>query len=266
LFYGTEDLSVTITRLVSPFGLLLALVASAHCQNILYQHNFSGSAATPLHQLTPDVNNNGGGTRWITRTDTGQLAGIGREYYADGHIDTSIDPGVNGSASLGFAPLAGSIYTLTVRSNAISTVGGGEPYNWLGIGFSSGYATGAGAGAEFFGNGNADQVLGQPWMLLRADNSQFPNQFATGPGVTGIANWPTPVTSGNGSPADLRIVLNTTAANWTVEWLAKIQRTPTTPAWEPRPTRRIPPSAPSRWRTTTTSAAASTALSSRRVV
>ncbi len=58
-------------------------------------------------------------------------------------------------------------------------------------------------------------------MLVRASNAQFPNQFALGPGVTGIANWPTPITDNGGDPVDLRIVLNTTTPLWSVEWLAK---------------------------------------------
>jgi hypothetical protein len=215
-----------ISHMTVSAGLLLILASATQGQNILYQYDFSGAAATPLHQLTPDVNNNGGGTKWITRTDTGLLGGVGREYYADGHIDTTLDLNVNGSASLGFAPLAGNVYTLTVRVSSIFNTGTGAPFSWLGIGFSAGYATGAGGGAEFFGNGNPDQVLGQPWMMHRTDTSVHPDQRFLGPGVTGGGSWSTAVVAG-GDPVDMRIVLNTTPANWTVEWLAKAPAAPT---------------------------------------
>ncbi len=103
---------MVVRRLLISAGLFLALAATAKAQNILYQHDFSGSAATPLHRQFVDIDVNGGGTTWVTRTDTGLISGTGREWYADGHIDTTIDPNVNGSASLGFATIAGNIYTL----------------------------------------------------------------------------------------------------------------------------------------------------------
>jgi hypothetical protein len=67
----------------------VALTATAHAQNVLYQHNFDGSAAATLHTLAPDVNNNGGGTTWVTRTDTGLRSGTGLKWFDDGTISAT---------------------------------------------------------------------------------------------------------------------------------------------------------------------------------
>jgi hypothetical protein len=207
------------TRSTLTVALLLMPAGMAHGQNILYQHDFSGLATTPLHRQFVDVDNNGGGTTWITRTDTGLPAGTGIKWFDDGSIDAAL-PGA-GAAALGFSPLPGNIYTLTARFNAIPS---GAPGNWVALGFSSGWATGSGGGAEFFGNGSPSTLTGRPWMIYRnASDGGFPNQVFLGePNPTGGgANWPTPITTSPGDPVDLRIVLNTTPANWTVEWLAK---------------------------------------------
>lgn len=206
--------------LATSLTLAFLLVASVQGQNTLYQHNFSGLAATPLHRLAADVDNNGGANAWTTRTDNGLPSGTGREWYADGHSDVTLEPGVNGAATLGFAPVAGNIYTFTVRVASVA-ISGGNIDNWLGVGFSAGQATGSGGNAEFFGTGLPDQITGNPWMLYRAAGSGAPDQTFLGPSVFAGQDWPAPITAAHGDPVDLRIVLNTTASQWSVEWLAK---------------------------------------------
>jgi hypothetical protein len=206
------------------FGLLAALSLmmicnSAPCQTIIYQHDFNGSDSEPLYGLSPDIDNSGLGATWVTRTDTGLPGGVGREWYADGHIDTTLELNINGAASLPFEPVAGKKYTLSVRINDVFTVGG-DSFSWLGMGYASGHGTGAGGCAEFFCDSFPDQVTGQPWMMHRADTSVHANITALGPGVSGLAGWPTQFVAG-GDPVDLRIVLDTTTTLWSAEWLAK---------------------------------------------
>ena len=193
-----------------------ALTTTVHAQNVLYQHNFDGSAAAALHTLAPDVNNNGGGTTWVTRTDTGLRSGTGLKWFDDGTI--SATPGGSGAASLGFRPIAGNIYTLTARISGITS--SASPDNWFAMGFASGQATGQGAGAEFYGNPNLpDQLSGQPWMLFRSPASGLTNQTFQGPGTGGGSEW-TASSTFTGA-VDMRIVLDTTATQWTAEWFAK---------------------------------------------
>jgi hypothetical protein len=97
---------------------------------------------------------------------------------------------------------------------------GSEPSSWLGVGYSSGQATGAGACAEFFCDSFPDQNTGQPWMMVRHSNTPHPNQLFMGPSVAGGANWSTPV-GGVGGPVDLRLVLDTTTPLWSVDFQAK---------------------------------------------
>jgi hypothetical protein len=210
------------TRSIAASTLVASLVATAHAQNVLYQHNFDGSAAATLHSLAPDVNNNGGGTTWVTRTDTGLRSGTGLKWFDDGTISGT--PGGSGAASLGFRPIAGNIYTLTARVSGITS--STNPDNWFAMGFASGQATGSGAGAEFYGNPNAqDQLSGQPWMLFRSPASGLTNQTFRGPGTESGAEW-TASSTFTGA-VDMRIVLDTTAAQWTAEWFAKAATDPT---------------------------------------
>lgn len=205
-----------VTRSTLPAALLLTLAGMAQAQNVLYQHNFDGSAAAALHTLAPDVDNNGGGSAWVTRTDTGLRSGTGIKWFDDGTI--SATPGGSGAASLGFRPIAGNIYTLTARISGITS--STNPDNWFAMGFSSGQATGPGAGAEFYGNPNLpDHLSGQPWMLFRSSASGLTNQTFRGPGTEGGGEW-TASSTFTGA-VDMRIVLDTTTPQWTAQWLAK---------------------------------------------
>jgi hypothetical protein len=203
------------TRSSLPVALLLTLVGTAHAQNVLYQHNFDGSAAATLHTLAPDVNNNGGGTTWVTRTDTGLRSGTGLKWFDDGTISDT--PGGSAAATLGFRPIAGNVYTLSARiSNVNSST---NPDNWFAMGFASGQTSSPGGAAEFYGADLPTEVNGQPWMLVRSSASGLTNQTFLGPSVGGGGEWDATATFSE--PIDIRIVLDTTAAAWSAEWLAK---------------------------------------------
>jgi hypothetical protein len=206
-----------VIRSLAVAGLLLATACVAQAQSIIYQHDFTGSASTPLHGLSPDVDNSGLGATWVTRTDTGQPDGTGVRWYADGSLDEMLAG--NGAASLPFTPQAGNVYTLTVGFNAFT----GPDTFWTAIGYSTGLATGTGPGADFFGNGFPDQVTGRGWMLYRVAGTVHPGQTFIGvPGSTdGGAAWPTQVVANPGDPVEMRVILDTTAAAWELEWLAK---------------------------------------------
>lgn len=204
-----------ITKSIVTAALVLTVAATAHAQNVLYQHNFDGSASAPLHSLAPDVNNNGGGTTWVTRTDTGLRSGTGLKWFDDGTISGT--PGGSGAASLGFRPIAGNIYTLSARISGIAS--STNPDNWFAMGFASGQATVSGAPAEFYGADAPDQINGQPWLLFRSPASGLTNQTFLGPSTGGGSEW-TASSTFTGA-VDMRIVLNTTAAQWTAEWFAK---------------------------------------------
>ncbi len=205
-----------LVRSMAIAGLLLASASLAQADNVIYQENFTGSASTPLHGQSPDIDNSGLGAKWVTRTDTGLPSGTGVRWYADGSLDETLSG--NGAASLPFTPQAGNFYTLTVGLNAFT----GPNTFWTAIGYSAGLATGTGAGAEFFGNGLADQVTGRGWMLARVAGTAPGQTFVGVPNSTaGGADWSTPVVANPGDPIDLQVVLNTTAAAWTLEWLAK---------------------------------------------
>jgi hypothetical protein len=199
--------------------LLLTAVGMAQAQDIIYQHDFNGSSSEPLHGLAPDIDNSGLGTTWVTRTDTGLPDGSGVRWYADGSLDETLAG--NGAASLAFTPQPGNVYTLTVGFNAFT----GPDTFWTAIGYSSGQATGTGGGADFFGNGQPDQVTGQGWMIYRVAGTVHPGQTFLGDNGTnstaGGENWPTQVVANPGDPVIMRVVLDTTAPIWEAEWLAK---------------------------------------------
>lgn len=213
----TRGGSVNAVKSIALTCLLVAGAGAIKAQNIIYQHDFNGSASTPLHGLSPDVDNSGLAAAWVTRTDTGLPDGTGVRWFADGSLDETLSG--NGAASLPFSPQAGHVYTLTVGFNAFS----GPDTFWTAIGYSTGLATGPGAGADFFGNGQPDQVTGRGWMLYRVAGTVHPGQTFIGvPGSTdGAEAWPTQVVANPGDPVEMRIVLDTTGADWKLEWLAR---------------------------------------------
>jgi hypothetical protein len=184
-------------------------------QNTLYFHDFNGAAGVPLHGTAADINATGLTNTWVTRTDTGQVTGIGQLFFADGTINGS-SGGVNGSATLAFTPQSGFIYTLTASFNEVTSTGN----NWVALGFTEGQTSaGSNNPGRFIGPGG---TAGQPWMLYRGTGANQADQTFLGPG-TGLpaVEWPTPVTASRGAPVDLRIILDTTNPAWSAQWQAK---------------------------------------------
>jgi hypothetical protein len=184
-------------------------------QNTLYLHDFNGGPGVPLHGAAPDINNTGSTDTWVTRTDTGQVTGIGQLFFADGTINGS-SGGVNGSATLAFIPQSGFTYTLTASFNAVTSTGN----NWVALGFTEGQSSaGSNNPGRFIGPGG---TAGQPWMIYRGTGASQADQTFLGPG-TGLpaVDWSTPVTASHGAPVDLRIILNTSNSIWSAQWQAK---------------------------------------------
>jgi hypothetical protein len=209
---------MTLIRLLAVASLLGLGVAPAYSQNILYQHNYNGPAGTPLHKLTPDVDNNGGGNRWQTRTDSRTPEGTGVLHYANGAMTAGSYPGTTqgGQAMLGFTPESGNVYTATLRLNSVTNTAGDE---WLGFGFVGNRTSADGVQASFF----VDSHL---WTIYRGTTATAPDSTFIGPSVAGGANWSSPVTPSRGGPIDLRIILDTTTAAWNVEWQARVPSAP----------------------------------------
>jgi MYXO-CTERM domain-containing protein len=199
---------------------VVAAAAPGYGQNILYQHNYGGAAGTPLHKQQPDVDNNGGGNLWQTRTDSLQPAGTGVFHYDDGAMTAGAYPGgaAGGQAMLGFTPESGNIYTATLRINVVDLSNTSE--EWLGYGFVGSRFSGTGGQAQFFVDSNL-------WTIYRGDSATAPDQTFIGPATGGGQDWSSPVTPTRGGPIDLRIVLNTTNAAWEAEWLARVPTDPT---------------------------------------
>jgi hypothetical protein len=198
---------VMIATLMVAAGGMAAAPAQAE---VVYQQAFSGQGA-PLHGQAPTINNTGAAAAWVTRTDTGELDGIGRIFFDNGTINAA--GAVNGSATLPFAPAQGFIYTLTASFGPVAA----DANNWIGLGFAGGQSSVSGNPGRFL----ADPTSGQPWMIYRGNNATSGNQTFLGPGTTDGFSWLTPVTAAHGDPVDLRIVLDTTGASWSAQWFAK---------------------------------------------
>jgi PEP-CTERM motif len=200
-------------RRITALVLTLAAVTSwtiggsiATAAGNLYDHTFDGLETAILHGTPVDVDANGGFHNWVA----------GPDLRASGAI-LPTPAGIPGAqnGTLAFVPTPGFVYTLTGSFGATTTPTNDQ--DWVALGFTAGQSATKGTDASRFIGG---ATAGQPWMIFRGSGAtQAPAAFG-GPG-TG-----SPVTLGaapvaNGAPVDLRIVLNTTAANWTAEYLAK---------------------------------------------
>jgi hypothetical protein len=187
----------------------------------IYRHEFSGSGG-PLHDALATVDNyQGGGNRWIARTNDGTPTGTGIVFYDNGSIvgSEALAGATFGNATLPFVPQPGNVYTLDVSLGGVTVPDGNA--NWVGVGFAAGSTTtGNTNGDRFIGPGGS---IGQPWMIYRgtgAPAAQLDQTFL-GPGTMGGVNWATPVVASRGAAVDLRIVLDTRPALWEADWFAK---------------------------------------------
>lgn len=211
---------MSLIRILAAASLLELCIAPAYSQNILYQHNYNGAAGTPLHKQQADVDNNGGGNLWQTRTDSLQPPGAGVLHYDNGALTAGAYPGgaAGGQATLGFTPESGNIYTATLLLNSVTLNNTSE--EWLGFGFVGSRFSGVGGQAQFFGDSNL-------WMIYRGSNATAPDQTFIGPGTGGGMDWSPMVTPTRGGPIELRIIVDATAAAWTAQWQARVPTDPT---------------------------------------
>ena len=170
---------------VLTLGAALAYIPVASAE-VIYQDNFNRTGN--LNGSTPTV----GGNAWSSAN-----------WSTDG---SAAKPDAAGyMAILPFNPVQGNIYTLSASMNPTSPAG--EP-NWFVLGFTGRNAT----DNWFAGDQNSASIM------ARVSNNQYPDFYAPGPGLSGIANL------GNytdGVAHVYSITLDTTAgnsANWTVSY------------------------------------------------
>ena len=177
-------------------GLLLAWTAPCFGDVVVFSDDFSG-AGGPLNGTTPD------------NTTLGEVWEAGDTFLDDGTAGTTVAGSADGQAAhLDFTPLGDRVYT------AQATVLNDQP-NWIGFGFlcddpQSGDWTQT---AWFVRHSNAP---GYGWMLTRNSTGNDQEGFLGG-GTAGGQPWNGDVADPT-APIDMKIVLDTTAANWTVEW------------------------------------------------
>ncbi len=168
--------------------ILLFQPAVSRADDVIYADDFSGLAADDLNGQAPDV----GGWTW---TGTNQ-------FNADGSVVSGA-----GSVTLPFAPVSGKIYTVTA-----TVVLTNNDANWVGLGFGDAAPTWAGSNpaqssAVRFSNAS---LPGYSWMITARTTGQ------SGFGGSRTANTATETgfTEVLNATVTLRIVLDTTAANW----------------------------------------------------
>lgn len=172
----------------------LALPSSAAT---IYYDDFSGSSGTDLAGTAPDIRP--GSETWAL--GTGDTAIPAERWKADGSVLGSSSGGGGAGGILPFTPSAGNIYELSVKLNPTTTDGTGD---WMAIGYLD--ASGS------------MPATGAPWAFKRGDSgTPFEVVSLLGPGVSGLVSEGVPAGS-QPLPTDLRIVLDTTGALWSVEW------------------------------------------------
>jgi hypothetical protein len=160
----------------------------------IYADDFSSGG--DLHGTAPDVRP--GTETWVAPAN----------WRANGTTTSVNSTSADDSAFLPFTPLTGKIYTLS--ANLAQPTGGYSVDNtnaWAAIGFSADKGTGA-----FAANPNNPS----PWMQLRRTGQV---RTLTGPATTGSVNEPNTYDKRR----IIRIVLDTTAANWTAEWFVGVR-------------------------------------------
>lgn len=184
----------SVRNLLLLAGAFAVCVCTATAQ-IIYQDNFSGFGGA-LNGAALDI----GAATWTT----------GSDWYDDGTAATTVASGPSGQAAwLPFTPVNGSIYTAT------ATILNDQP-NWIGFGFLPAAPVGGDWTVTDFSVRHSN-APGYGWMLHRNSTGTDQEGFLGG-GTAGGQPW-------NGDVADptvpvtIAIVLDTTSANWSVEWL-----------------------------------------------
>lgn len=166
---------------------LHAFIPVCHAATV-YLDNFDGDASAALIGTVPDVS---AGPAW---------AGIesGAQWMSDGRITSSADE--SRYVHLPFSPVAGKIYKLEVEVSRIDTL------HRFDFGFMS---KAVGEGESF----TQTDGLASPWMRMQGNGEVWTMLTKSG-GAGQLAKVnPTRVQT-------LQIVLDTTATQWTVSWIA----------------------------------------------
>jgi len=177
---------------------LALAVSSAQATTTIYSETFNApwegvtnDGTDALHGTTPD-------TTIASNTWTANSA-----FQENGII--AVDGSVNDDgAYLAFTPTSGLVYTLQVTvtepTNSVNSS------NWAGLGFTADNDISSGTGIHESTN------TASPWMLYRQNG-----QVVTfdGPGTGGLTATLLGAYSGTQT---MRIVLDTTASQWTAEW------------------------------------------------
>ncbi len=187
--------------------------AGVQASTIIYHDDFNGSASTAVNGQPLDVDNNGGANTWVANSG----------YKENGATPTGT--GVNSGAFLPFTPAAGNIYTLTARFTGVGPDGASVSWHALAFGKSVPSPFTDGADNRFISGGS----LGRAWFFFRPNNpttpTDSPNKIQLGNAATGTAsnsNWSDPtLVRAEGGDIDMKIVLNTSGATWTADFLAK---------------------------------------------
>jgi len=198
-----------VRKLLYVICLISALAAGNQAiGEILYYDNFDGAAVTPLNGTLPDT----------TPTGTETWA-AGADFEADGKVTYhNADGSLGDGAYLPFVPQNGYIYTLTAfvdtRPSALRNY---NPNDWIAMGFARTHDALNSQSRRFYDDpGAADLPGGEYWMMTRTNLAVAPNydQDFVGYRTNGGATFPGPALSCD----NLKIVLDTSVAGWTVSW------------------------------------------------
>lgn len=176
--------------------LLALLIASAANAVTIFQDDFSGNGG-PLNGTTPDV------------TTAAAMWEAGSTFLDNGVAGTTVAAGPDGQAAhLDFTPAAGLVYT------AEATITNAQP-NWIGFGFLPTDPAGGDWTVTDFSVRHSN-APGYAWMLTRSSTGNDQEGFL-GSGTSNGQPWNGDVVDPN-NPVSIKIILDTTAANWTAEW------------------------------------------------
>ena len=190
-------------KAILPILVATALAASAQTSIVLYQADFSGSAATQLNGTAVDTSGATPAQHLQYGTVAGETWTADTVLFADGHV-TSGD--ARGGATLAFTPQNGCIYTLTMTTSFAFSAA-----DWVAVGFNE--------EVDYTDYQNAFDG-GVAWALTRpgtTDDSQVAHFNPSGAlGKVGGGDYYTT------APSTLTIVLDTTlgTGDWSATYYA----------------------------------------------
>ena len=176
--------------------IIVAIAAQYAGASVIYYDDFSGDSGANLRNTIPDITVSG--NAWISASTT--------PWSADGSIAES-DTAINRTAYLAFTPEAGKVYTLSLDMNPTGLKSG-----WFGLGF-------LGSGAAVGGSLTESATGASPWLSMLPAHDSVRTYAGTGiAGNLNIYSATVPGADWSGM-VNVQIVLDTTASQWTAEWL-----------------------------------------------